>query len=73
MKNTNWLGRMLLLGFFWVFFFAAAYVMLEPLGLWHRIPAGLARAIDILTGAVLVFELFGHLGLSAAGARSLRS
>src|SRR5450759_1462919 len=53
MKNAHWLGRALLLGFVWIFVFAIAYVLLDAFGLWQRLPATLAQAIDVLTGAVL--------------------
>jgi hypothetical protein len=67
MKKAHWLGRALLLGFVWIFVFAIAYVLLDGFGLWQKLPASLTQAFDVLTGAVLLFELFGHLGLSAGG------
>ncbi len=73
MKNAHWLGRALLFGFGWIFFSAIVYVLLDAFGVWPAIPRGLAEAFEVLTGAVLVFELFGHLVLSAGGARSLPS
>jgi hypothetical protein len=72
-RNAHWLGRALLLGFAWIFLFAIAYVLLDGFGLWQKLPGGLAQTIDVLTGAVLVFELFGHLGLAVGGGRSLPS
>jgi hypothetical protein len=73
MEKTHWLGRALLLGFVWIFVFAIAYVLLDAFGLWQELPGNLTQAVDVLTGVILLFELFGHLGLSAGGARSLPS
>jgi hypothetical protein len=73
MKNTHWLGRALLFGFAWIFVSAVVYVFLDAFGVWPAIPRRLAHAFEVLTGAVLVFELFGHLALSAGGASSLPS
>ncbi|MGH9441030.1 MAG: hypothetical protein ACRD16_02025 [Thermoanaerobaculia bacterium] len=64
MTKVNWLGRGMLLGFVWIFLFAAAYLLLDSLGLWQSLPPSLARGVDLLTGAVLAFELLGHLALT---------
>jgi hypothetical protein len=58
------LGRLILAAFVWVFFLAAAYVLLDALGLWSRLPAALTWGIDIATGLVLAAALIVHLVLA---------
>jgi len=57
----------------WIFVFAIAYVLLDGFGLWQELPGNVTQAVDVLTGVVLLFELFGHLGLSAGAGRALPS
>lgn len=57
------LGRVILWLFVWVFFLAAAYVLLDSLGLWSRLPDTLTRGLDIGTGLVLALALVLHLVL----------
>jgi hypothetical protein len=64
-KNAPLLGRALLLGFVWIFFFAFAYLLLDSLGIWQTLPPALTRAVDLTTGAVLAAELLGHIVLSS--------
>ena len=63
MKGVHWLGRALLFGFLWIFLFGFSYLLLDSLGLWGRLPGGLTRGLDLLTGLVLAGELVGHLVL----------
>jgi hypothetical protein len=58
------LGRVILGLFVWVFFLAAAYVLLDSLDLWSRLPDTLVRGVDIGTGLVLAVALVVHLVLA---------
>jgi hypothetical protein len=62
--NVPPLARLILWGFVAIFVFAAAYLLLDALGIWPRLPATLARGVEILTGLVLLGALVGHLVLS---------
>jgi hypothetical protein len=66
-NRSPFLGRLVLAAFLWVFFLAAAYVLLESLGLWSMLPAALARGVDVVTGLVLALALIVHL-VMATGA-----
>jgi hypothetical protein len=61
MKKTPLLVRLLLLAFLWFGFFAASYLLLDSLGIWVKLPAGLTNGLAVFTGLVLVFALAGHL------------
>lgn len=67
MKDAPLIPRLMLFGFLWIFLFAAAYVLLDSLGLWTGLPSGIRTGIDLATGAILVLTMFGHL-LAASGA-----
>src|SRR5205807_7699978 len=47
------LARLVLYGFLAIFVVAAAYLLLDALGLWTRLPGALTRAVEIGTGAIL--------------------
>lgn len=58
------LARLLLGGFVAIFALAAVYILLDSLGVWNRIPFSLTRAIEWLTGLILLGTLAGHLLLA---------
>lgn len=58
------LARLLLCAFLAIFALAAAYVLLDSLGLWQRIPASASRGVEVLTGLILLAALAGHLVLA---------
>jgi putative flippase GtrA len=58
------LARFVLYGFIAIFVVAAAYLLLDALGLWTRLPGSLTRAVEIGTGAILLFTLVAHLALT---------
>jgi hypothetical protein len=58
------LARAILSSFFFLFAFAATYLVLDSLGLWEKLPAGLTHGAEILSGLVLLGTLLGHLGLA---------
>jgi len=63
--KTPLLARAILWGFLFLFGFAAAYVLLDSIGLWARLPVGLTRGVEIVSGLILLGTLLGHLGLAA--------
>lgn len=65
MKNAPLLGRLIVLGFVWVFAMAALYVVFEGFGVWQGLPPGLTKAADLATGAVLFLVLVAHLLLAS--------
>jgi hypothetical protein len=65
MKQAPLLGRVLLAGFVWIFFFAFVYLLLDALGVWQTLPPALTRAADLMTGAILAAELAGHIVLAS--------
>lgn len=62
--KAPWLARAILSGFVFLFAFAATYLVLDSLGLWEKLPLGLAHGAEILSGLVLFATLLGHLGLA---------
>ncbi len=48
------LARAILSAFLFLFAFAAAYLLLDSLGIWERLPAGLTRGLAILSGLILL-------------------
>jgi hypothetical protein len=58
------LARLLLWAFLAIFALAAAFVLLDSLGLWQRIPASASRGVEVLTGLILLGALAGHLVLA---------
>ena len=58
------LARLIVSGFIVIFVFAAAYLLLDAFGVWPRLPAGLTRGAEVLTGSILAFALLGHLALA---------
>jgi hypothetical protein len=67
MKNTPLLSRLILFGFLWIFLFAAAYLLLDGLGIWSSLPAAITRGVDVATGVILLAALVGHLLLATGG------
>ncbi len=57
-------ARFIFGGFLAIFGFAALYVLLDSLGLWASIPAPVSRAMEVLTGLILLGALVGHLVLA---------
>jgi hypothetical protein len=64
MKKPD-LGRLIILGFVGLFLFVAAYILLDALGIWPRLPAALAQVLNFAAGLVLVAALGAHLLLAA--------
>jgi hypothetical protein len=58
------LARLILFGFVGIFIVAAGYLLLDTLGVWSRLPAGLTYGIEVMTGLILLFVLLGHLALA---------
>jgi hypothetical protein len=58
------LARALFVAFVILFIFAGSYLLLDSLGLWERLPAGLTRGLAILSGLILLATLLGHLVLT---------
>ena len=58
------LARLILFAFICIFISAAGYLLLDALGVWSRLPTGLTRGIETVTGLILVFALLGHLVLA---------
>ncbi len=63
--KTPLLARAILSGFLFLFAFATAYLLLDSLGLWQMLPAGLTRGVEILSGLILFGTLLGHLALAS--------
>ena len=59
------LARAILSGFLFLFAFAAAYLLLDSLGFWERLPSGLTHGVEILSGLILFGTLVGHLALAS--------
>jgi hypothetical protein len=64
MQSSSSSVRLLLVPFLWVGFYAGSYLLLDALGLWSRLPGGLAHGLNLVTGSVLVLALAGHLILA---------
>jgi hypothetical protein len=58
------LARLILFGFVGIFIVAASYLLLDTLGVWSRLPAGLTHGVEVVTGLILLFALLGHLALA---------
>ncbi len=58
------LARLILWGFLAIFMFAAAYLLLDSIGVWPRIPAAVSRSMEVATGLILLAALAGHLALA---------
>jgi hypothetical protein len=58
------LARAILSGFVLLFVFAAAYLLLDSLGIWEKLPPGLTRGVETLSGLILLGTLLGHLLLA---------
>jgi hypothetical protein len=63
--KTPPLARLLLFGFLFLFAFAATYLLLDSTGAWTKIPATLARGLEIFSGLVLFGALIAHLALAS--------
>lgn len=63
--KTPLLARALLLAFILLFAFAGSYLLLDSLGVWEKLPPGLARGAAILSGLILAATLLGHLALAS--------
>lgn len=59
------LARAILSAFLFLFAFAAAYLLLDSLGIWERLPAGLTHGVAVLSGLILLGALVGHLALAS--------
>jgi hypothetical protein len=59
------LARAILSGFLFLFAFAATYLVLDSIGVWERLPSGLTRGVEIVSGLILLATLLGHLFLSS--------
>jgi len=64
MKSSP-LARVLFVAFVVLFVFAAAYLLLDTLGVWPTLPVGLTRGLAILSGLILLGTLVGHLVLAS--------
>jgi hypothetical protein len=62
--KASLLARLVLGGFLAIFAFAGAYLLLDSLGVWPRIPAAVSKGMEVLTGLILVGTLAGHLALA---------
>ena len=62
--KASLLARLILWGFLAIFAFAGAYLLLDSLGVWPRIPASVSQGMEVLTGLILVGALAGHLALA---------
>lgn len=62
--KASLLARLVLGGFLAIFAFAGAYLLLDSLGVWPRIPASVSKGMEVLTGLILVGTLAGHLALA---------
>ena len=65
------LARAILSGFLYLFAFAATYLVLDSLGVWRKLPSGLTRGAEILSGLILLGTLVGHLALASGRLPSL--
>jgi len=66
------LAKLILLAFVCVFISAGGYLLLDALGVWPRLPDGLTRPIEVVTGLILLLALIAHLVL-ATGALPRRT
>jgi hypothetical protein len=64
MDKAPFLGRAIALAFVWIFVLAAAYVLLDGLDVWNRLPQALTGSIDVATGIILLLALVAHLLLA---------
>ena len=58
------LARLVLLAFICIFISAITYFLLDAVGVWPSLPGALTRGIEVVTGLLLLFALFGHLALA---------
>ena len=63
--KTPPLARALFVAFVVLFLFAASYLLLDSLGVWERLPAGLTHGLAILSGLILLATMLGHLALAS--------
>ncbi len=63
--KTPLLARAILFGFLFLFAFAAAYLLLDSLGVWGMLPTGVTHGAEILSGLILLGTLLGHLILAS--------
>ena len=59
------LARAILSAFLFLFAFAAAYLLLDSLGIWEKLPRGVTRGVEVLSGLILFGTLVGHLALAS--------
>ena len=62
--KASLLARLILWCFLSIFAFAGAYLLLDSLGVWPRIPASVSQGMEVLTGLILLGALVGHLALA---------
>jgi hypothetical protein len=62
--KASLLARLILCGFLAIFAFASAYLLLDSLGVWSRIPASVSHGMEFVTGLILLAALAGHLVLA---------
>jgi hypothetical protein len=58
------LARLILFGFVGILIVALGYLLLDTLGVWSWLPAGLTHGVEVMTGLILLFVLLGHLALA---------
>lgn len=58
------LARAILAGFVFLFVFAGTYLVLDSVGVWEKLPSGLTRGVETLSGLILFGTLLGHIGLA---------
>jgi hypothetical protein len=63
--KTSLLARAILSGFVFLFGFAAIYLLLDSVGVWEKLPAGLTHGVEVLSGLILLGTLVGHLALAS--------
>ncbi len=63
--KTSPLARALLVAFVVLFAFAAAYLLLDSLGAWERLPGGVTHGLAVVSGLILLGTLVGHLALAS--------
>lgn len=63
--KTSPLARALFVAFVVLFLFAAAYLLLDSLGVWERLPGGLTHGVAVVSGLILLATLVGHLALAS--------
>ncbi len=58
------LARLILYGFICIFISAVAYLLLDALGIWSKLPGSVTYGVEVVTGLVLLFALLAHLVLA---------